>query len=154
MRLIDSARGVDAICAAGSWNRFSIRDSVNCQSREQIEKINGSIGFLTNILTFSTKKCLQAAGQAVLGCKNLIVSNFFPGWVLLVVTKWPAFLCQAHSYDCLSNCRSRFCVFFIFSWKFRWFWWWISWKSSKYWCKNWQYVIWGRKSWFSLFNQW
>ena len=42
MRLIDSARGVDAICAAGSWNRFSIRDSVNCQSREQIAKINGS----------------------------------------------------------------------------------------------------------------
>ena len=59
MRLIDSARGVDAICGAGSWNRISIRDSVNCQSREQIEKINGSIDFLTNILSFSTKKCLQ-----------------------------------------------------------------------------------------------
>ena len=43
MRLIDRSRRVDAICAAGSWKRFSIRDSVNCQSREQNEKINHSM---------------------------------------------------------------------------------------------------------------
>ena len=54
---MDSSRGVDAICAAGSWNRISIRDSVNCQSREQNEKINGSIDFLTNIHWFPAKKC-------------------------------------------------------------------------------------------------
>ena len=61
MRSIDRARSVDAICAAQSCKRISIRDSVNCQSHEQNEKINESIDFLTNILSFSTKKCLQVA---------------------------------------------------------------------------------------------
>ena len=64
---MDSSRGVDAICAAESWNRISIRDSTNCQSREQIEKINGFIDFLTNILSFSTEKCLSSAHNAKMG---------------------------------------------------------------------------------------
>ena len=59
MRLIDRSRKVDAICAAGSWERISIRDYVNCQSREQTAKINGSIDFLTNIPSFSAEKCLR-----------------------------------------------------------------------------------------------
>ena len=45
MRSIDRSRSVDAICAAQSYQRISIRDSVNCQSCEQNEKINGSIDF-------------------------------------------------------------------------------------------------------------
>ena len=38
MRSIDRSRSVDAICAAQSCKRISIRDSVNCQSREQNQK--------------------------------------------------------------------------------------------------------------------
>ena len=59
MRYIDRSRRVDAICAAQSWKRISIRDSVNCQSREQNQKNQWVHWFLTNILSFSTKICLQ-----------------------------------------------------------------------------------------------
>ena len=71
MRSIDRSRSVDAICAAQSYQRISIRDSVNCQSREQTEKINASIDFLTNILRFSTRKCPAAK------CRKINVSYLF-----------------------------------------------------------------------------
>ena len=71
--LIDSARGVDAICAAGSWNRFSIRDSVNCQSREQIEKINGSIMGIFGI--FSSGDVSHPIGGTIIDMREEVYSE-------------------------------------------------------------------------------
>ena len=67
MRSIDRSRNVDAICAAQSCKRISIRDSLNRQSHQQTEKINESIDFLSNILSFSTKKCLHTPKYMLLG---------------------------------------------------------------------------------------
>ena len=52
MRYIDRSRSVDAICAAQSCKRISIRDSVNCQSHEQNEKTMGRTVFYRSFRFF------------------------------------------------------------------------------------------------------
>ena len=74
MRSIDRSRRVDAICAAQSWKRISIRDSVNCQSRGQNQKNHWIHWFLTNILWFSTKRCLQ---PSYFGCPEINYERLF-----------------------------------------------------------------------------
>ena len=126
MRSIDRSRRVDAICAAQSCKRISIRDSVNCQSREQNEKINGSIDFLTNILSFSTKKCLQPSyfehprinyEKHFLRISSL---GFHQIWSSFVSSTYVWLFIE------LSEQIFDFLFFSFFCW---WFWWECHWKS-------------------------
>ena len=93
MHSINRARSVDAISVAQSYERISIRDSVNCQSHEQNEKITGSIDCLTNILSFSTKKCLQWPKWSYFGCPKINCVTLF-----LRISSWVCY---------------RFCFFFV-----------------------------------------
>ena len=123
MRLIDRSRRVDGICAAGSWERISIRDSVNCQNREQTEEIKASIGFLTNILSFSTKKCLQPAQPSYFGCPKINYATLFSrisSWGFYEIC---SFFVSGTIIWLFIELSEQILIFLFFPVFFWWFWW-------------------------------
>ena len=120
MRSIDAARSVDAISAAQSCKRISIRDSVNRQSREQNEKNQWVHWFLTNILSFSTKKCLQ---PSYFGCPKFNCDTLFSR-----ISSWGCyrfcFFFVSGTYVWLFiELSEQILIFSFFSFFFSWFWW-------------------------------
>ena len=114
MRGINRSRRVDAICAARSWKRLSIHDSVNCQSLEQNEKINGSIDFLSNILLCPPRKCPRRK------CRQINVNYFFYTNTKYFLHPRHPFLLSGITITFFIELSKRiwiFVIFRFFSWK-------------------------------------
>ena len=101
---------------------------MNCQSREQNEKINWSIDFLINILSFSTKKCLQPAQPSYFGCPKINYATLFSrisSWGFYEICSFFVSGTSVWLFIELSEQILIFLCFFVFFW---WFWWENHWR--------------------------
>ena len=111
---------------------------MNCQSREQTEKINGSIDFLTNILSFSTKKCLQ---PSYFGCRKFNYVILFLRISSCGFYRICSFFVSSTYVWLFIELSEQILFFFVFFFIFSWFWWEIIEEP----CISWKTTAWTKK---------
>ena len=151
MRSIDRSRSVDAISAAQSWKRnceppksrfvilWTAKYSWFCEPpKSRTKRKNQWVHwFLTNILSFSTKKCLQ---PSYFGCPKINCDKTFSrtsSWGFNLISS----SCVSGTYVWLFiELSEQILIFSFFS-----FFWWFWWEIIEEPCISWKTTVWTKK---------